>query len=388
MRFADATMTKMRSVVRLFRDWQAHRSRTAVEKPDLNMSPINVQLEAMTGDELNYAIARFVVEVKKENGDEYPGETLRGMVVMLQLYLETLGREYKFLSDDFMQLRNTVDTIMKERRRKGIGMTTKQAEIITIGEEDMLWEKGVLGDDTPRKLMRTVFYLVGLNFALRAGKEHRDLRYGVENNPQIKLLRDDSGKQFMRYTEHVSKANQGGLKDRQTRQKVVDAYENTTNSERCIVRLFQLYVSHSPENRPSAFYLRPLDRPSGNIWYSSQAVGRQKLQGIVADICKEGGLLGHRTNHSLRATAATRLYSANVDEQLITEVTGHRSMAVRNYKRTSDAQKRSINEIVQGQVKKSKGSSEIDLDSVSTSVASAMVPGANVHVTINVNTKS
>jgi integrase len=46
-------------------------------------------------------------------------------------------------------------------------------------------------------------------------------------------------------------------------------------------------------------------------------------------MCKDRGLHGYRTNHSLRTSAATRLYQAGVDEQLITEVTGHRSNAVK-----------------------------------------------------------
>ena len=38
------------------------------------------------------------------------------------------------------------------------------------------------------------------------------------------------------------------------------------------------------------------------------------------------------------ATAATRLYNAGVDEQLIMETTGHRSLeGVRSYKRTSES---------------------------------------------------
>ncbi|CAC5388535.1 unnamed protein product [Mytilus coruscus] len=45
-------------------------------------------------------------------------------------------------------------------------------------------------------------------------------------------------------------------------------------------------------------------------------------------ICQEAGIGGFRTNHSLRASAATRMYDAGVDEQLICEVTGHRSNAV------------------------------------------------------------
>jgi integrase len=38
-------------------------------------------------------------------------------------------------------------------------------------------------------------------------------------------------------------------------------------------------------------------------------------------MCEAIGLPG-RTNHSLRATAATRLYQADMDEQLIAEKTG------------------------------------------------------------------
>lgn len=58
------------------------------------------------------------------------------------------------------------------------------------------------------------------------------------------------------------------------------------------------------------------------------------LQTVVSDICNEGGL--HidleATNHSLRASAAIRIYHAGVDEQLISEVTGQRLDAIRNYK--------------------------------------------------------
>lgn len=38
------------------------------------------------------------------------------------------------------------------------------------------------------------------------------------------------------------------------------------------------------------------------------------------------------TNYSLRASAAIRVYHAGVDEQLMSEVTGQRLDAIRNYK--------------------------------------------------------
>ncbi|CAC5393030.1 unnamed protein product [Mytilus coruscus] len=118
----------------------------------------------------------------------------------------------------------------------------------------------------------------------------------------------------------------------------------------CVVNLFELYASHCPSfpRKADALYLRPLKIPNGNIWYADQPIGRHSLANIVASICQEAGIGGYRTNHSLRASAATRMYDAGVDEQLICEVTGHRSNAVRNYKRTNEKQKRKINSVIQG----------------------------------------
>ena len=64
-------------------------------------------------------------------------------------------------------------------------------------------------------------------------------------------------------------------------------------------------------------------------------------------MCKAAGIPGYRTNHSLRATSATRLYAAGTDEQLIMERTGHRSIkGVRSYKRTSEEQEQGISDIL------------------------------------------
>ena len=69
------------------------------------------------------------------------------------------------------------------------------------------------------------------------------------------------------------------------------------------------------------------------------------VNGTVARICKAAGIEGFKTNHSLRATAATRLYHAGVDEQIIMEITSHRSLdGVRSYKRTSAQQKEAISD--------------------------------------------
>ena len=71
---------------------------------------------------------------------------------------------------------------------------------------------------------------------------------------------------------------------------------------------------------------------------------------MVKTICQGCSLEGYFINHLLRASAASRLYNVGIDEQLIQE-TGHKSTAVRGYKRTSDCLK-SISDILLGQNKK------------------------------------
>ena len=64
-------------------------------------------------------------------------------------------------------------------------------------------------------------------------------------------------------------------------------------------------------------------------------------------MCEHAGIPGYKTNHSLRATNATWFYQAGVDEQLIMERTGNRSLeGVRSYKRTSSDQREMLSDIL------------------------------------------
>ena len=70
-------------------------------------------------------------------------------------------------------------------------------------------------------------------------------------------------------------------------------------------------------------------------------------------MCKSAGIKGYNTNYSLRATAATPLYSPGVDEQLVMERTGHRSTkGIRLYKWTSSEQQEAISDILNNVAKK------------------------------------
>ena len=82
------------------------------------------------------------------------------------------------------------------------------------------------------------------------------------------------------------------------------------------------------------FYLTPIPSPNGKVWFKTTPMGINTLRSTVKSLCARSGVEGYKTNHSLRVTAATRLYHKGVDEQLIMERTGHRSLdGVRSYKR-------------------------------------------------------
>ena len=84
-------------------------------------------------------------------------------------------------------------------------------------------------------------------------------------------------------------------------------------------------------------------------WFSLQVVGRHTLQTYVKLIAKKGELQGNFISHSLKACLATQLYSERVDEQLVQERTGHRSVeALRKNKRTSAELQVGVLKLLQG----------------------------------------
>lgn len=64
---------------------------------------------------------------------------------------------------------------MKSLQTAGLGNDPKKVDVISQLVEDELWRTDILGDKTPRQLLRTLIYVLGVNLALRTG-EHRLLR--------------------------------------------------------------------------------------------------------------------------------------------------------------------------------------------------------------------
>ena len=95
---------------------------------------------------------------------------------------------------------------MKKLRSSGLGVKRKQAEPITIEEENVLWEKGFLGESDPQMPLDTMLYLRGICFAFRSGQEHQSLplsQFGVQT--------DEVGPAGPVYSDNASKTTNEGL---------------------------------------------------------------------------------------------------------------------------------------------------------------------------------
>ena len=88
------------------------------------------------------------------------------------------------------------------------------------------------------------------------------------------------------------------------------------------------------DGEDSILYLRPKTTWcfSSEFWYEKRAVGHNTLSLTYKRICKLAGVEGQYSNHSGRATAATRLLKAGVPDKMALARTGHRSLeSLREY---------------------------------------------------------
>lgn len=62
---------------------------------------------------------------------------------------------------------------MKRLTGLGVDANIKRAKAFSESDEDKLWSSKLFGDETANVLLNTMVFLIGKNFALQSGREHR-----------------------------------------------------------------------------------------------------------------------------------------------------------------------------------------------------------------------
>lgn len=217
------------------------------------------------------------------------------------------------------------------------GGIVKSATLISLSVGVTMWKSGILGEHNPKQLGETILFSLGVNLALRGGDKQKRLRHPAFN-PQITIHVKLDGVKYLKYVEDPKRKNdQGGLGKKCHQPKVVHVYPSL-DSTRCPVRLYEKYIGRLPlGGKHGELYLHAKRVPLPNQWYENRCLGINIIHTIVKCLCNLAGFEGGSfSNQSLRATSCTRMFDKNQDKQVIKQVSGHMSNAVRIYKTTSD----------------------------------------------------
>lgn len=133
---------------------------------------------------------------------------------------------------------------------------------------------------------------------------------------------EKGGERYLTYQETVSKTNAGGLYQKKLKPKHVEVRE--VQHDRCVVKIASAYLQRCDCDSMYIF-CQPIRNPNGYRWFSKMRLGLHSCQKMLKTMAQESGLSGRITNHTLRKTTVTRLFSENVDDKVIRSITGHRS---------------------------------------------------------------
>ncbi|CAB5386218.1 unnamed protein product [Rhizophagus irregularis] len=262
-------------------------------------------------------LCEFIIVIQTKDKKEYKANSLyNGICAINRFYQEMFkDREPFNIHEDFefRIVRDTLHTRMIELEEINNG-EYNGADPLTDEEMVKIFEHPDISSNSPDGLLRRVFLWVGCCTARRGGSYHSIMASHFKK-------RDDGGYNIV--TIH-DKTHQGG-------------YYHQTNSNQQPVHII-------PPDEPGTYgaYIE-------ENWYSTFHLGRDKLSGMLKEICNIMGIdcTNRRiVNHSLRKRTAQKLNDKGLDSQAIMNVTLHQSIAGLNaYQTQNEKQKLDITKL-------------------------------------------
>ncbi|CAC5377815.1 unnamed protein product [Mytilus coruscus] len=218
------------------------------------------------------------------------------------------------LAQDVLELEDRIE----ERDRAAEQMTTD--EFI-----DQMKNKNTTN---PRALTNTVFLNNSMFFGMRSRLEHQNLRLG-----DITLKTTSAGEKYLEFTERATKTRSGATSD---------------------ARAFSPKMFENKGKRPekmkaddSKFYVGINNKGYGDEWFINQPMEKNTLFNIIKSRTDEAGIQGRKVNHSARKTGITTLIHAGVQNTLVQQHSGHKSLSsINNYSSASFQQQKDMSKVL------------------------------------------
>uniref|UniRef100_A0A8D1XFH3 TRASH domain-containing protein n=1 Tax=Sus scrofa TaxID=9823 RepID=A0A8D1XFH3_PIG len=282
--------------VNAWKHWVRTRQLEELLVLDELKSPKSVKLKedllCHSSAELNCGLAHFVREVRRPNGESYAPDSVYYLCLGIQEYLCGSSRKDNIFIDPGYQ---TFEQELNKILRSWQPSILPDGSIFSRVEEDYLWRIQQLGSHSPVALLNTLFYFNTKYFGLKTVEQHLRLSFGTVCRRWKKNPLTMESKACLRYqasslcgADNEDKITTGKRKHEDD-EPVFEQIENTANPSRCPVKMFECYLSKSPQNlnqRTDVFYLQPECSSSAEspVWYTSASLDRNTLENMLVRV--------------------------------------------------------------------------------------------------------
>ena len=290
-------------------DWAGARNRLHSGTDEKHIPILHKIYGNVSEKELNELLIKFIYEVRNSQGLPYPPTSIRSLIAAFQRVIRQSGWENLSLLDTsvirFKDFHNALEARCNELLNQGIGVTKKQAQIITEQQEEVLWDKNVFSLDTPWGLLYSVYYYTKKVFGIGSAVEMEKLKVS-----QFKFAKDTLG-DYVIFTPSSTSKNPEPVKQ----------YKSQYNP-RTYYNIIEKYLSMIPDVN-DVFFMRPQEY--NHKKFSSVPIGKNSLHNLISKMMKLAGFKGYYTNHSVRVTGAVAILKQEFQEGFIKERIGHTS---------------------------------------------------------------
>ena len=259
---------------------------------------LETDIEKYSPQELDSVLSQFYAEVRKRDGSEYEPDSLRVMQAALERHLKDHDYPVSIINDRmFVKSQKILDAKAKLLRQQGLGKRPNRAHSYTDDHVNVLWSKGLLGDQDGAALTYINFLNLSEQMGFQGRQDHYDAYvedFRIETRPD--------GSKIVHFEENPTKTRSGGL--RTTRRKSSQQMWSTDSGLRDPVRLFEEWLQRRPEalQNSGPLYLAIIPRPKTSVWYAKSRMGQAKLGNIMKSLAKHLQTDVKITNHSSPTT--------------------------------------------------------------------------------------
>lgn len=264
----------------------------------------------------------WAYNMKKKDGEDYKDFTVKTIwnvtsKLLMEKYQDDFNVKFNpFTDTEFKTAREAKNAKRKQlqtdpQKRKESALSLKYEEFKAMVQN--------CDEETPDGLQKKLFFVLSYELAWRGGEGVKCLASYFKED--INNAGEKTGR--MEYNPIFDKTTQGGDKPCAPSKWLI---KNKVNPDLCPVRLLRKFFEKRNKINIPRLFLTVNPFWKLGKWYKNIPVGKNLITRWTSTEAKKSGLATEKvkiTNHSLRATAVSKLAKQGVEENTLIKITGH-----------------------------------------------------------------